>query len=242
MGYKKLIPQLGFESSFRADTKFAHKLNEYNQLLTTRKDTKEEPNMVTIRIDGKDYEVNEAVKTRMDNLEREEKDVRAKLDSKEKEVATLTAEAGETKKNLDTVTAEKDGIKAQLDTKEAEIVTLKAAADTVEKREDTIKKYELLKFTQGVLGDTGKDMNMDTTNVDLYKAVLKKSFPEEVAIFDTKSEAYLEARMDMLKETLAKEGFPTVNTVVPEDQREDAKATGRAIVDGKASNHYSNKK
>ncbi|MGL5189093.1 MAG: hypothetical protein ACRC7S_05455 [Cetobacterium sp.] len=193
--------------------------------------------MKTIRLDGKDFEVADEVALRLDSLVSSEKAARGRVDTLEGEKTTLTKDLADLKieKEKETARADQAGTELAKITKEKE--DLQGRLDAMPSEEAIVKNVELASFVGKYTGEA-VDYKMDSKELRLK--ALGKAFPEEK--FDTRPDAYIEARMDMLKESLEKEGFPVIekfDTGVKGNQEERVDS----FVDesGRGSNHFSKK-
>ena len=186
--------------------------------------------MKTIRIDSKDYEVVDEVAARFDALIESEKQARA-------DVEDVKGKLKDAEKRADTAEAKVDTLNGDI-TKLTEANTeLQGRVDSAPSEEAIVANIELASFVTKV---TGVEESYKTDSKELRKKALAKAYPTEN--FDTKSDAYLEARVDMLKETFEKDGFPVVehtDTKDPENKEEIETSGIRLDVFGRASNHFS---
>ncbi|MBC1935187.1 DUF2213 domain-containing protein [Listeria grandensis] len=134
-------------------------------------------NMAKLVLDSKEYEVDSAVKSRIDALE-----------------AQLAAEKFKSD-SIDTITGERDGYKTKLETAESELATLKDSALTLDKVEEIAEaRVAMINTAQNFLGDSfdfkGK------TEKEIKEAVIKTADSEFKA--DGKSDDYVTAYYDAM--------------------------------------------
>lgn len=222
------ISKSAIDSSFRADTNIFSQLK--NQRIDQRDpDTnpdqkpKEGVNMAQYNLNGKTFEVPEEIAARLDALGSENESLRA-------QAATQTTE---NQARLDTITGERDATKVELEAERAKVADLQARLDAAPTEEGILKSIALAGFVSKI---TGVEESHRTDAKELMLKALTKMYPNEK--FDTKSEAYLEARMDVLKENLDRDGYPTVlvgGDAAPANERLDTLGIDSH---GAAGNHY----
>lgn len=180
-----------------------------------------------VRLDGKVFDVDSAVAARIDTLEKENGALKAQVEAS-KELQT----------RIDAITGERDAARADITAKEAKIAELQARVDAAPTEEGILKAVGLAGFVSKL---TGEEESYKTDSKELMLKALTKMYPNEK--FDTKSEAYLEARMDVLKESLERDGYPTVSAKDPEAKDTDTRVDTLGIDNfGRAANHFSMKK
>lgn len=191
------------------------------------KNKKQGGKKMEVRLDGKVFEVDDAVAGRLDALERENGTLKTQVEA-----------AKDLQTRIDTLTGERDAARADVATKDAKITELQARVDAAPTEEGILKAVELAGFVSKLTGETE---SYKTDSKELMLKALTQMYPNEK--FDTKSEAYLEARMDVLKESLEKDGYPTIKTK-DSDVKDVEGRVDTLGVDGygRASNHFSMKK
>ncbi|CCO11293.2 conserved hypothetical protein [Carnobacterium maltaromaticum LMA28] len=175
--------------------------------------------MPQIIIDGSEFEVDTAVKSKFDAL-------------------SAQADAAETKaKGLDALQGERDALKEKLDAKEAEITELKKNQVNEDEMDSRIQaRIELVEKAKPILGDsfefTGK-----SDRVVKEAAILetKKDFKA-----DGKSDDYIDAFFDSMTELVADKGF--THGVNFSDAKDKEKAADEEINQKKQNRLNMNKK
>lgn len=167
-----------------------------------------EGELMKIRIDAKDYEVDENVAAYVSALQAKEENARVKLDTAATELAAAKAQYTALKSDadgkqaaLDAMTAERDTLKVKIDAaeedkKKAVDEAVKAAKDEAKERaelEEEAKKAKLEK-TDGL------------TNAELKAGIIKAAFGENFKL-DGMSEAYINGAYNAAKEMLRSDSF-----------------------------------
>lgn len=224
------ICKSAIDSAFRADTNTnifsqlkKHTIDQNDPGSSPDQKPREDVNMATYNLNGKTFEVPEEIAARLDALGSENEGLRAQLASANTE----------SQSRLDTITGERDATRAELEAERAKVADLQARLDAVPTEEGILKAISLAGFVSKI---TGVEESHRTDSKELMLKALTKMYPNEN--FDTKSEAYLEARMDVLKENLERDGYPTVMVSGSGSAEEVRTDTMGIDATGAASNHY----
>lgn len=164
--------------------------------------------LMKIRIDSKEFEVDENVANYINSLQTKEENARVKLDTANTELDAVKAEntalkkdAKERQDNFDTVTADRDCLKAKLDKAEEE---KKAAVD------EAVANLKKALVEEQAVKEEAKKAKIEKTDgmsVDEMKhAIIHSVFGDKFKI-DGMSNAYVDGVYSAAKEMLNKDAF-----------------------------------
>lgn len=167
-----------------------------------------EGKLMKVRIDSKEYELDENVANYISSLQSKEAEARTKMDAANAELASvkdqntaLKADAEDKQTKLDTLTAERDGLKAKVDASEDE--KAKAVEEAVKAtKEEAKERAELEKEAEKAKLEKTDSMS----NVEIKAGIVKAAFGENFNL-DGASEAYINGAYNAAKEMLRDDAF-----------------------------------
>lgn len=152
--------------------------------------------MAKIRIDSKEFEVEESVAAHVSALTMKADAAQAKCDTVTAELDKLKTDMADTTAKLDTMTAERDSLQAKVDAAEADKKQAvdKAVADA---KKEAKERAELEETAKKAKVEKTDGMDNKALKVAVIKAVRGDSFNVE-----GKSDAYVDAAYDLVKEDM----------------------------------------
>lgn len=225
-----LDKDLGYKTSFleevqkfRRDTKIKSEVNTMRQ----------------VRLDGKTYEVPDAIGARLDSLAQDNTDIKANAAEVQTKLDTAEAAKTDLQKKYDTVEGERDGLQEKVTGLETEKSDLQAKLDAAPKEEEIVAKINLANEVSQI---TGKEVDIKLDTVEMHKQALE-TLSEGINL-EGKSADYIAARYDMAKENAEAEGYPVVTkrADTEEDPEEKDQGVLRVDANGHAANHFSRAK
>ncbi len=177
----------------RAGPEARIKLDENDNAIYSTNDNQGVVKMKNIKIDGKEFEVNEelhgaisSLQTKMDAMKKNEGDMKKKMEEDEDEMKKMKKE--------------KDEMEAKKDSLASEVSSLKEAAKTAKLDHNEIdglvaERANVCDVAEKIVKDFKKD---GKSNLDIKKEVISAVSPD--LKLDEKSEDYINARFDSISE------------------------------------------